>query len=78
MPSALLEEQCSFEFKDFGVFAVQKAKESAPTRLVCNPTLEPEFVDAVAGPVTVAPKNPLQAEQNLVRTPAALDRLCES
>jgi hypothetical protein len=75
---APLAEQCSLEFKDLGMFAVQETKVRAPTRLMRNPTFEPEFVDAVAGSVTVASKNPVQTEQDFVRMLVALDRLCEA
>jgi hypothetical protein len=77
MSRATSLKQVSLEFKDFGVLMVREAKESAPTRFVRRPTFQPDFMDPVAGSITVASQDAIQAKEDLVWSPAGLNGFSE-
>lgn len=60
------------------MFAVRETKKGAPARLVRDPALQPEFVDAVAGTIAIASHDPIQTEKDLLRLPEVLHCFCEA
>ena len=59
------------------MLAVREAKEGAPTRFVRNPAFQPEFVDTVAGSVTITFQDAIQTKEYLIRLPRLLNLFCE-
>jgi hypothetical protein len=59
------------------VLMIGKAKKGAPSRFVRDSDGQPEFMNPIASPVAVTLQNTLQAEEDLIWSPAILNRFGE-
>src|ERR1700722_19673831 len=53
---------------------IGEAKKGAQSRFVCDSNGQPEFMDPIASAVAVTLQDTLQAEEDLIWSPAALNR----
>ncbi len=77
MSCTFLFEQVSLELQQFTVLMIGEAKTGAPSRFVRDSDGQPEFMDPIASAVAVTLQDTLQAEEDLIWSPAVSNRFGE-